>query len=136
MNKSDRTILLLRFQVYVQIKPPQPFKKPDYSGFFLLLSSIPILVPGNETQNVYFMCMPTNRIAAGLPAAYPLYFNSLVFKRVASAFSAFFAFFIFSVASTSLISLSLNDVTTQSSNRALDVPTYTIFLYSCSSINF
>ena len=38
-------------------------------GLFLLLSPIPILVPGNETQNVYFMCMPTYRIAAGLPAA-------------------------------------------------------------------
>ncbi len=45
------------------------FKKSDYSDFFLLLSSIPILVPGNETQNVYFMCIPTNGIAAGLPAA-------------------------------------------------------------------
>ena len=30
------------------------FKKSDYSGFFLFLSSIPILVPGNEAQKLYF----------------------------------------------------------------------------------
>ena len=53
----------------VQVLSSAPFKKSDYSGFFLLLSSIPILVPGIETQNVYFMCIPTNGIAAGLPAA-------------------------------------------------------------------
>ena len=53
----------------VKVLSPAPFKKSDYLGFFLLLSSIPILVPGNEAQNVYFMCIPTNGIAAGLPAA-------------------------------------------------------------------
>ena len=33
---------------------------PDYSGFFLLYPSITTLVPGNGTQNVYFVCMPIN----------------------------------------------------------------------------
>ena len=60
------------------------FKKSDYSDFFLLLSSIPILVPGNEAQKLYFMCMPTYRIAAGLPVAYPL-----SFKMIGSYLSAF-----------------------------------------------
>ena len=36
------------------------FKKSDYSDFFLLLSSISILVQGNGMQNVYFVCMPIN----------------------------------------------------------------------------
>ena len=55
--------------VQVQLLLPAPFRKSDYSGFFLFTLSIPTLVPGNEARKVYFVSMPTNSKPQVVPAA-------------------------------------------------------------------
>ena len=56
--------------VQVQVLSSALIIMPDYSGFFLLRSSIPALVPCDVAQKVQFVSMPIDRKPQVSPAAF------------------------------------------------------------------
>ena len=54
----------------VQLLLPALLIKSDYSGFFLLRSSIPALVPCDVARKVQFVSMPIDRKPQVSPAAF------------------------------------------------------------------